>query len=534
MSDAVKRLIDSGALEAAARELEKTPDTRLMLRLAAALLDANRGAEALRWYQRILEIDSANGDALLCLAVLQEDSDVERARGWMDRYVHARPQDAAGRLRRALMLPAIVQSKEHIEQVTQRLDAELDAILSERYAPVRQPEFEIGATPFFLAYYGRNPRPLLTKVARACRAVYPTQTECGRKLFANGKRLRIGFISAHFYEHSVGKTLYGFIRDLPRESYEVLVFALAPRADRINELLRGAADRYVELPLDLPCAREAIARENLDIAFFADLGMDPVTYFLAFWRLAPLQLATWGHSVTSGIDTIDYYVSHDVVEIPGAQEHYSEKLIRLPGYFVPRYLKPSVPQPAPPAGGKRRYHCPQNLFKLHPDFDAALKAILERDAEAEIVLVDSDRPWTAQLRERLQRTLGVHAARVRIAPRMTHPQFLEHLAGADVVLDPFYFGGWNSSCDAFALGLPIATLPGFLLPGRYTLGLYREMGIEGCIARSPEEYVDIALGLARDGDVRETIRARADRLFDRPDCGRALGAALWEIAEKAR
>src|SRR5687767_1205687 len=100
MSDAVKRLIDSGALEEAARELEKTPDIRLMLRLAAALLDANRGAEALRWYQRILEIDPANGDALLCLAVLQEDSDVERARGWMDRYVHARPQDAAGRLRR--------------------------------------------------------------------------------------------------------------------------------------------------------------------------------------------------------------------------------------------------------------------------------------------------------------------------------------------------------------------------------------------------------------------------------------------------
>lgn len=530
MSDALQRLIDSGALDEAARALEKAPDVRLMLRLAAALQD--RGGDALSWYRRILEIEPQNGAALLCLAVLQEDASTEEARTYMDRYVHARPRDAAGHLRRALMLPAIAQSKDHIEQVTQRLDRELDAVLSERFPPIPQPEFEVGATPFFLAYYGRNPRPLVAKVARACRSVYPTQTDCRRALFSNGKRLRIGFISAHFYEHSVGKTLYGFIRDLPRDQYEVLVFALAPRADQWNARLRSAAERYTELPLEVRKAREAIAAANLDIAFFADLGMDPVTYFLAFWRLAPLQVATWGHSVTSGIDTVDYYVSHDAVEIPGAQEHYTERLIRLPGYFVPRYMRPALPASRPRS--KRRYHCPQNLFKLHPDFDAALKAILERDGEAEIVLVDSNRPWTGQLRERLRRSLGAHAARVHIAPRMSHAQFLEHLAGADVVLDPFYFGGWNSSCDAFALGVPIATLPGFLLPGRYTLGLYREMGIEGAIARSPGEYVDIALRLARDDALREQISGRSERLFDRPDCGRALGAALREIAEKSR
>lgn len=535
MSDAVQRLIDAGALDEAARALESAPDVRLMLRLAAALVDANRGGEALAWYQRILEIDPSNGDALLCLAVLQEDTDVDGARRWMDRYIQARPRDAAGHLRRALMLPAITQSNAHIEELTERLERELDAVLAQRFAPIRNPEFEVGATPFFLAYYGLNPKALVTKVARACRSVYPTETESPRRPFAGRKRLRIGFISAHFYEHSVGKTLYGFIRDLPRDRYEVLLFALAPRADEWNARLRSAADHYVEVRLDVTRARDAIGAADLDIAFFADLGMDPVTYFLAFWRLAPIQMATWGHSVTSGIDTVDYYVSHDTAEIPEAQEHYSEKLIRLPGYFVPRYLKPALPAPRPGGSdGKRRYHCPQNLFKLHPDFDAALKAILERDAEAEIVLVDSNRPWTGQLRERLRRTLGPHEARVRIAPRMTHAQFMEHLASADVVLDPFYFGGWNSSLDAFALGLPIATLPGSLLPGRYTLGLYREMDVEDGIARSAGDYVDVALRLARDRTVGETIKARSDRLFDRPDCGRALGEALWEIAERTR
>lgn len=511
-----------------------SPEVKRLLRVAAEMQDGGRGDEALECYRRILELDPENPEALLCLAVLREDADIEEARRYMERHIRARPDDAAGRLRRALMLPAIPQSSEHIERITERLEDELDELAQGARAPIRQPEFEVGATPFFLAYYGRNPRPLLEKAARACRAVYPTETECRRKPFASGKRLRIGFISTYFHEHSVAKTMYGFVRDLPRESFEVHVFAIAPRADGWNTRIRSAADHYAELPLDLRSAREALAAANLDIAFFTDIGMDPLTYFLAFWRLAPIQAASWGHSVTSGIDTIDYYVSHDEVELPEAQAHYSEELIRLPGYFMPRYLKPLNPQPRR-NNARREYHCPQNLFKLHPDFDATLRAILERDPQGEIVLVDSGRAWTAQLRQRLERSLGALAARVRIAPRMAHAEFLRHIAAADVILDPFYFGGCNSSCDAFALGAPVVTLPGFLLPGRFTLGLYREMGIEGAVARSPEEYVELALAIAGSRDeLSGKIESQSAVLFDRPDCGRALGAALLRIAEEKR
>lgn len=543
MSNAdLQRLIDAGSLDEAARQLAQAPDTRLMLRLAAALQDRGRGGEALDWYRRILEIDPRNADALLCLAVLHEEADVEQARGFMDRYIAVRA-DAAGRLRRALMLPAIAESVEHIERVTTRLERELDELLHGRFAPLRQPEFEVGATPFFLAYYGRNPRPLLAKVAQACRSVYPTQTRCERKLFASGAKLRIGFISTNFNDHSVAKALWGFARDLPRERFEICVFAIAPSGDAWTERMRATAEHYARLPLDLEKARDAIAAAKLDIAFFTDIGMDPLTYFLAFWRLAPIQITSWGHSVTSGIDTVDYYVSHDAVELPQAQSHYTEKLIRLPGYCMPRYLRPvlgarkSRAELGLPAD-KRLYCCPMNLFKLHPQFDAALRAILERDPQAEIVLVDSARPWTGQLGARLQRTLGPLLARVRVLPRMKHADFLQHLASADVVLDTFYFGGCNSSCDAFALSAPVATLPGFLLPGRFTLGLYEELGVTDCIARTPAEFVDIALKLGKERDFRDAvmrgIAKNADRLFDRPDCGVALGEALLQIAEESR
>jgi len=517
---------------------------RTMLRLAAALQDCNRQREAEQWYRRILELDPGNHDALLCLAVIREDSDVEEARGLMDRYTELQA-GAAPRLRRALMLPVILQSSDQIDRVRQRLDRDLDELLDLKPSRVPNPEFEVGATPFNLAYHGRNNAPLLRKIARVCRSVYPARTECVRQGFSPGRRLRIGFVSTYFHAHSVGRTTFGLIRDLPRDRFEVHVFAIAAQADDLAEAIRKSADRYVPLPLDLGRVRDAIDSAALDIVFFADIGMHPLTYFLAFWRLAPIQMVTWGHSVTSGIDTIDYYLSSDAIEGAASEQYYTEKLVRLPGYFMPRYRRPALEGPRASREqlglpeGKHLYYCPQNLFKLHPDFDAAIRAILEGDPEAELVLIEFIRDGVAeQLLRRFELTLGALASRIRFVPRSGHRRFLQVVAAADVILDPFHFGGCNSSCDALSLGVPVVTLPGSQLPGRFTLGLYREIDLDCCIARSADEYVEIALRLGRDAEYRksvsEQISARCARLFDRPDAGLALGEELLRIAEATR
>ena len=516
---------------------------RAMLRLAAALQDSNNLHEAEQWYRRILDVDPGNREALLCLAVMREDSDIEDARSIMDRYV-ALQGGSAPRLRRALMLPPILQSSEQIDQVRQRLDRDLDELLGRESPKIRNPEFEVGTTPFYLAYHGRNNTDLLRKVARVCRSVYSARTECPRKPFSSGSRIRIGFVSTHFHTHSVGRVTFGLIRDLPRDRFDVHVFAIAPREDDWAEAIRKSADHYASLPLDLERVRDAIESAALDVLFFADIGMDPLTYFLAFWRLAPIQMVTWGHSVTSGIDTIDYFVSADSVEAAGSEQYYSEKLLRLPGYFMPRYRRPmlegarkSREQLGLP-GGKHLYYCPQNLFKLHPDFDAAIQAILDLDPEGEILLLESRKSWAELVRLRFSRTLGPLQARVRFLPHMAYRDYLDYLTAADVILDPFHFGGCNSSCDALSLAVPVVTLPGLQLPGRFTLGLYKEIDLDRCIARSPEDFVEIAVRLGREPDYRksvsEQISARSARLFDRPDAGLALGEELLRLVETAR
>jgi predicted O-linked N-acetylglucosamine transferase (SPINDLY family) len=421
--------------------------------------------------------------------------------------------------------------------VRAELEADLERIAGERLQPLAHPEGEVLLTPFYLAYHGRNNRELMRKLCRTYRAHYSTRTALERRLFAHGAKLRIGFVSSFFHLHSVGRTTFGLIKDLPRERFQVHVFASAPHTPALALATRPAAAQFGAGRGDVARVRAALEAAQLDILIFADVGMHPVTTFLALWRLAPLQMTTWGHSVTSGIDTIDYYISSAAIEPADAQALYSEKLLRLPGFFLPRYARPA-PAAADQARRGHTYFCPQSLFKLHPDFDAALNGILERDARGEIVLLGGGARWEEALRQRFARSLGERAARVRFTPPASHAPFLRQIAAADVIIDPFHFGGCNTSCEALALGVPVVTLPAFQLPGRFTMGLYREMGLDACIARSPEEFVELAVRLAGDPDHRRAVSAqiteRAGALFERPDTGRILGEELLRLAETAR
>ncbi len=86
-----------------------------------------------------------------------------------------------------------------------------------------------------------------------------------------------------------------------------------------------------------------------------------------------------------------------------------------------------------------------------------------------------------------------------------------------MLLDPIHFGGGNTSYEAFALGTPIVTLPSAMLRGRFTLALYKQMGVLDCVVATPDEYVALAVRLGTDRDYRramsEKILAAGEVLF---------------------
>ena len=281
-----------------------------------------------------------------------------------------------------------------------------------------------------------------------------------------------------------------------------------------------------------PSARRLIAQQRLDVLFYTDIGMDPFTGTLAHTRLAPVQCVTWGHPVTTGIGTIDYFISSEDLETAGANQHYTEKLIRLKTVPI-CYEKPKLPDPL-----KRRsdfslpedahiYACPQSLFKFHPEFDDLLGGILRGDPQGIVVLVKSKYPHAEQLlKQRWAANVPDVAERIHFLPAMDRPDFVNLLAVCDVLLDPLHFGGGNSTFEGLAVATPVVTLPSEFLRGRITFALYKQMGILDCVAQDRDDYVNLALRLGTDAAYRRAMRdkilAGHGALFENADGIRQL------------
>ena len=425
------------------------------------------------------------------------------------------------------IIPADAASYAHARAV---YEEELDRFLA---APpgVNDPIREAGGNRFFLAYHGLDDRPFQEKLARLMRTACPTLSWTAPHCIKPGAVTvprRVGIASRFLHDHSIGRLMIGLLARLnARSDCRVHLFhATTPQDDALRREIEDLADTVAVLPGDLQTARETIAAARLDILFYPDIGMDPVTYFLAQARLAPVQAATWGHPVTTGIPTIDYYLSCDAAEPEGAEAHYTEHLVRLGGLPF-SYRRPARPDPL---GTRTSFGLPeeatiyflaQNLFKIHPNMDAPLAAILERDPAGIIFLLEGqDRNWGAQLRQRFEETIGANAARIRFLPRQPHDGYMQLLTLSDVSLDSFPFCGGNTTYQALAMGTPVVTLPGDYLRGRLSLAIYRHLGVMDCVAGDAEEFADIAVRLGTEpafrDDVVGRIRNNCDKIFDDP------------------
>lgn len=447
------------------------------------------------------------GQTGLALDAYNRAIEIRRQRG--------EPVDGA-LIRHAMTLPVILESSEQLAMVRANLESALMG-LGQQPLHVVRPELEIGASNFLLAYHGTNNREIKHRMAqvllRACPGLAweaPFLTRY-RPPDAGERRIKVGFISKYFKNHSIGKTSRGIIAHLSREAFEVYTIFLDPPKDELGRFIETHSDRAVIVPNNLEGARRLIAELELDILFYQDIGMDYFTYYLAFSRLAPAQCVSFGHPETTGIPNLDYYVSTEAWEPEGAEDHYTERLACLQDVASVAYYY----EPTQPAIYKGRadygvaeavhlYLCPQALFKFHPEFDDLLAEILRRDPCGELVLIHSSNPaWGEILSRRFRDSMPDVSQRIRLLPQLPTNDYLSLIKAADVVLDTIHFCGFNTSLEAFAVGTPVVTLPGAYMRSRHTAALYRKMGYEDCIAKDCNDYVEIAIRLATDGAARQ-------------------------------
>jgi predicted O-linked N-acetylglucosamine transferase (SPINDLY family) len=473
---------------------------------------------------------------------LQELGDSSEALACLERARALAPDDGL-KIRAVLALPIIYPSTEEIARQRRRVEAALVQLHTENLSVV-DPMESVGATAFELAYQGLNDRDLQAGLAGIYIRATPSLTymapRCARPAAATGRPLRIGFLSRFFHSHTIGRLNLGLIRQLPRTDFRVVLLRPPGKDDPMAKSIQESADAVVPLPEHLDQARQRIADQQLDVLFYTDIGMDPFTYFLAFARLAPVQCVTWGHPVTTGIPAIDYFISSDLLETDQAEQHYSEKLVRLKTLST-YYYRPVLPPQMKDRtafglpSDAHIYGCPQSLFKLHPAFDGLLGAILQRDPKGILVLISGKHTsWDNLLRQRFARTMPDVLDRVHFLPRMSHEDFLSLNAACDVVLDPIHFGGGNTAYEAFALGVPIVTWSSAFLRGRITLALYKKMNVMDCVASNANEYVELAVRLGTEPDFRDAMRnkilASNDALYEDAGAVDELGTffkKLW-------
>jgi protein O-GlcNAc transferase len=324
-------------------------------------------------------------------------------------------------------------------------------------------------------------------------------------------RLRVGFVSSLLCRHTISKLFGAWVRDLDADRFDVHVWQLGRVDDTTRGLLRGGATLHTGEGRGPVRIGGAIRAAGLDAVVFPEVGMDARVMTLAAMRLAPFQAVAWGHPVTTGLPTVDAFLSAAAMERGGAAADYTEALVPLPG------LGTDFARPPAPARRRDRadfglpegaplYLCTQSLFKLLPRQDAVFRRILEAVPGAQLALLRL--PGAPRTLARLARA-GLPMDRVHAVPPQRFGDFLDLNAVCDVVLDGLDWSGGVTTLEAVACGRVPLTLAGSLMRTRHTAAILEALGIPELIAQDEDTYVATAVRLGTDPAWRAELEARA-------------------------
>jgi hypothetical protein len=382
---------------------------------------------------------------------------------------------------------------------------------------------------FSISYQNRNNRPILEAYCKLLRKICPdlnyNAVKQGRII---NSKIKVCFFSEYLtMDSSVLRDRMGIISNLSKTKFDVYYMGFTKKENikgvLSQTLLKMMPDKYISLPDNIIEARNVIETHNFDIIVYCELGMLMKPLYLSYARLAPLQITTWGHSETSGIDTIDYYVSSKLFDVEEEQstEHYSEKL-HLMNSLSTYYYPPSKILLPPDHVYKSRkdyklddnmniYGCIQSSFKISEDFEKILDGILKEDSNARILMSYSKPYCKSQIQRIINRVGEKDFKRILFLPSLDIINYMNLINLTDVILDPYPFGGCNTSFEAFDLDVPVVTMPTKYLNGRFTFGMYKKMGFIDMVADSPQTYIKLAVKSATDKTWKSMIKEKINK-----------------------
>ena len=519
-----------------------------------ALRELKRLDEALASYDKALALEPDYALAFYNRGkALQDRGNRAEAAQHYERASRLKPSLAEARLASCMaQLPVLYRDETEIAERRSAYRQALEALCEafDRGEAPRNLAKAIGSSqPFFLAYQGHNDRDLQSLygslICRAMAARYPSVGLAPPP--RSEEPVRLGFVSGFFVRHTIWKLFKGWLSQLDRRRFRVFGYHTGTQEDAETEHAAALCDRFVRGPLPLDRWRQEILADAPHVLIYPEIGMNAVSTQLAAQRLATVQCVSWGHPETSGFPTLDYCLSSDLMEPPDAQDHYTERLVRLPNLSI--YYEPLDVEPIPLRradlglrSGSIIYWCGQSLYKYLPQFDEIYPRIAQRVGDCQFVFIQYGKGTylDEQFLERLDKafaSFGLTAAdHCVLLPRLDEQRFVAAIGQCDIVLDSIGWSGCNTTLEGLHHDLPVVTMTAPLMRGRHTTAILEMMGVHETIAKTVDDYVSIAIRLARDlpwrMDVKAKVAASKHRIYRDAACVSALQDFLDRVARQ--
>jgi predicted O-linked N-acetylglucosamine transferase (SPINDLY family) len=231
---------------------------------------------------------------------------------------------------------------------------------------------------------------------------------------------------------------------------------------------------------------------------------------------------TWnGYANTTGMTAMDYRITDNCADPPGLTEHlHTEKLLRMPNI----YMAFEPPAAGPEINALPALHTGRITFG---SFNAITKisSVVVRTWSRILASLPNADLLVATLPSELARNRllaafadhGIGAERIRLYGKLPRNEFLALHGLADIALDPFPFHGTTTTCHSLWMGLPVVALAGSSHASRVGVSMLTSVGLPELIARTEDEYCEIALDLARDLEKLSRLRSSMrERMLSSP------------------
>jgi len=524
----------SGNTEEAILFLEKSlslvPDSpEALSNLGVALKMAGRPKEAIAQFEAALTLAPRQSDTLYNLGnAWQARGDMTKARGYYMAAQEADPWSVAPKWGDCFAhLDMLFDSRRKIDEgrkaYAQAL-RNLDIILtSDDPNLMREAAGSVGANqPFYLTYQGGNDQELQSiygsMVHRIMTTAFPQFSQPVEP--PQRDKIRVGIATGFMHEHSVWKIpTRGWVKYLDRNRFEVFGYYTGTKIDHCTDEARALFDKLVHEPNRFEVLCKAIQQDQLDVLLYPDIGMDPTCAKLAGLRLASVQCVSLGHPMTTGLPSMDYYLSSDLMEPEDGQAAYTEEVVRLPGLslrYEPIRTGKSIYDRAHFDLSKDDilYFCPQSLYKYLPQYDQLYPLIAKQVPHSRFIFLENGQADILNCRflTRLERSFNEHglpmADHVTMLPHQPPDEYYSLNSVCDVFLDSIEWSGFNTMIEAVNAGLVPVIYPKGHMRGRHSQAVAITLELEEIMANSFDTYVDLAAHMGINKTYRSKVAAK--------------------------